>query len=153
MPIYLVQHGKALAEGSDAERPLTEEGRADVERIAGVARNYRVPVTAIVHSAKLRARQTAGIFGEILGPGIPLDQAEGMNPGDDVALFSSGLNHESNSMYVGHLPFMEKLTSFLLTGTAGHRIFKFQNGGILCLDREIPAGPWFIKWALMPTIP
>ena len=153
MAIYLVQHGKARADGADAERALTEEGRADVERIAGVARNYRVPVTEVRHSGKLRAQQTAGIFADILGPGIPQRPEEGMNPGDDVALFATRLDNESNVMYVGHLPFMEKLTSHLLTGSSGHTIFKFQNGGIVCLDRDSTTRRWVITWALMPKIP
>ena len=155
MPVYLVQHGKARAEGADAERSLTDQGRADVERIAGVAAQYRVPVSSIVHSGKLRARQTAAIFGEILGPGIPLEISEGMNPGDDVTIFASRLTAESNTMFVGHLPFMEKLVSYLLTGAVDRAIFKFQNGGIVCLDRppSASAGSWIIIWTLMPSIP
>jgi phosphohistidine phosphatase len=55
-------------------------------------------------------------------------------------------------MLVGHLPFMERLTSYLITGSTDKPVFKFQNGGILCMDQDMDTHTWFIKWALMPYI-
>jgi len=55
-------------------------------------------------------------------------------------------------MLVGHLPFMERLTSTLITGSDKRLVFKFQNGGIVCLDMDPDKPAWFIKWALMPKI-
>ena len=57
-----------------------------------------------------------------------------------------------NLMLVGHLPFMERLTSHLITGSSENLVFKFQNGGIVCLDQDPGTDTWFIKWALMPNI-
>ena len=54
-------------------------------------------------------------------------------------------------MLVGHLPFMEKLTSYLVTGNADKTVFKFQNGGIVCLEEDVEKNCRFIKWTLMPT--
>ena len=59
MALYLVQHGKSLPKDQDAEQGLSQEGMADVERIAGVAQGYGVRVRTIQHSGKKRARQTA----------------------------------------------------------------------------------------------
>jgi phosphohistidine phosphatase len=50
------------------------------------------------------------------------------------------------------LPFMEKLTSYLVVGSDEYPIFKFQNGGIVCLDKEPDSKRWIIKWTLMPNI-
>jgi phosphohistidine phosphatase len=47
---------------------------------------------------------------------------------------------------------MERLTGFLITGSAERLIFKFQNGGIVCLDKGLDAQWWFIKWTLSPRI-
>jgi phosphohistidine phosphatase len=152
MALYLVQHGKARPQELDPERGLSEEGRAEVERIAVLARGYQVKIAAIVHSGKKRAHQTAEIFAAKLGPGISLSAASGMDPNDDVISFAARLEAGSNLMYVGHLPFMEKLTSFLITGSVEKPVFKFQNGGIVCLDAHEDAGTWIIKWALMPRI-
>jgi len=152
MSLYLVQHGKSLRKEADPEQGLSEEGASDVERIAGVAKSYGVLVSSIQHSGKKRARQTAQIFASALKPEKGLGERSGINPLDDVEAIASELRSEENLMLVGHLPFLEKLTSHLVTGSAERRIFKFQNGGIVCLDKEPDAPSWFIKWTLMPKI-
>jgi phosphohistidine phosphatase len=148
MALYLVQHGKCLPEDIDPERPLTDEGIADVKRIADVAAGYKIKVNRIIHSGKLRALQTAELFAQKLLPPEGVSEAEGLKPKDDVSQFKSDAG--SNNMIVGHLPFMERLASYLVTGSYEKRIFKFQNGGIVCLD--IIDDAWVIKWALMPHI-
>jgi len=55
-------------------------------------------------------------------------------------------------MLVGHLPFMERLVSCLITGSPDKSIIKFQTGGIVCLDQIEKNGSWYIKWALMPKM-
>jgi phosphohistidine phosphatase len=49
------------------------------------------------------------------------------------------------------LPFMEKLTSYLVTGSPDRPpVLRFQNGGIVCLDLDKETNSWFIKWTLFP---
>lgn len=152
MALYLVQHGRSLPRESDAEQGLSSEGVAQVERIAGVARGYRVRVSKILHSGKKRARQTADIYGGFLEPAGGIEECAGLNPMDDVSSFAGRVRSDENLMVVGHLPFMEKLTSHLVAGPVERRVFKFQNGGIVCLDKEAGDRYWFIKWTLMPEI-
>lgn len=152
MPIYLVQHGLSNPKEIDPDRKLTEQGIADVTRIAGVAKGYSVQVTQILHSGKERARMTADIYGKHLTPPQGLAGIDGINPDDDVKSFAETMDPASNIMYVGHLPFMQKLASFLVSGNDGINVFKFQNGGIVCLDRDDGAKLWHIKWALMPRV-
>lgn len=150
MALYLVQHGKAAPAGIDPERGLTAEGRSETERIADVARGYGVAVSSILHSGKKRALQTAEIFADRLG--ADFDTTGGMDPNDDVAAFAARISAADNRMLVGHLPFMEKLAAYLVTGSAERPVFRFQNSGIVCLDINEPAGTWVIIWALMPHI-
>ncbi len=152
MPLYLVQHGKSLSKELDPEKGLSREGRGDVERIAQVAREYGVAVARIRHSGKKRARETAEIFGAALGPKDGVEAASGLNPLDAVKSVAENLRSTDNMMFVGHLPFMEKLVSFLITGSADTKVFKFQNGGIVCLDQEPETSAWMITWALMPRV-
>jgi len=123
-----------------------------VQRIAEVARSYGIPVGHIVHSGKKRARQTAEILAAVLSPDKGVGEVSGIKPLDDVAAFAKQVDFTTNTMVVGHLPFLERLTSFLMLGEQEPVVFKLQNGGILCLDRfenlERPA----IKWALMPQV-
>ena len=152
MALYLVQHGKSLSKEEDPERGLSPEGISDVNRIASVAGSYGIKPTAIRHSGKKRARQTAEIYGQALLPEGKTEQTTGLDPLDDVSIFAGQLRANDNIMLVGHLPFMERLTNFLVTGSVEKLVFRFQNGGIVCLDRDPDSPWWFIKWTLMPKI-
>ena len=153
MALYLVQHGKCLPKDIDRRKGLSEEGTAEVKRIADVAADYNVPVAHIIHSGKLRARQTAEIFQQALRPEQGLSQREDLNPLDDVISFARTIAPNNHDMFVGHLPFMERLTSYLLTGSIDKPVFRFQNGGIVCLIMDRQTQHWIIKWTLMPQIP
>ena len=151
MPILLVQHGKNLPKEKDPEKGLSPEGRKEVEQIAGMLSNHRVPVNEIWHSGLKRASQTAGIFASFLKNDIVPLKKDGLAPLDDV----TGLNFspDENLMIVGHLPFMERLVSFLVTGSPDRSpVVKFQNGGIVALDKNDETGEWYIRWTLFPNI-
>lgn len=150
MAIYLVQHGEALPKEQDPQRGLTETGRSETRRIAEVAAGYGVRVARIEHSGKMRALQTAEILAELLHPEQGLDERQGLAPKDDVRPVAASLEPASNLMLVGHLPFMERLLGQLVVADPERRLFKFQGGGIICLDRDEVG--WQICWALMPRI-
>ena len=152
MAIYLVQHGKSLSKDIDPQQGISEEGQAEVDRIATVAREYGIKVAKICHSGKKRALQTAEIFAKAFDIEDRLVVRKGLKPLDDVAVLAESLNPGDNQMLVGHLPFMERLTSFLVAGDSENIVFKFQNGGIVCLDQSADNLSWFIKWTLMPNI-
>ena len=152
MALYLVQHGRSLAKEEDPERGLSGEGEADTRRIADVARGYGVKVAVIRHSGRKRALQTAGIFAEALGPAGGVEEAKGLNPLDDAAALAAKIGDGGDVMYVGHLPFMSRLTSLLVAGNPDTPVFSFQNSGIVCLDLDPGGGGWTIRWTLMPEI-
>ena len=152
MALFLVQHGIATPKDQDPEQGLTPEGIADVKRIADVARNYSVKPSKILHSGKTRAKQTAKLIAEALDPEGGVAPRNGLDPNDDPAALIRYLDPAENLMIVGHLPFLERLASLLTCGDANKLVFKFQKGGIVCLDREPETHGWFIKWALMPHI-
>lgn len=152
MALYLVQHGQSLPKDVDPQQGLSEEGRSEAERIASVARGYSVKVSGIVHSGKKRALQTAEIFASALDVQDRLEERSGLKPLDDVAAFAADVSSKDNLMLVGHLPFMERMTSYLTTGSTENLVFKFQNGGILCLDEDMQSKTWYIKWTLVPHI-
>jgi phosphohistidine phosphatase len=152
MALYLVQHGKSLPKEQDPDQALSPEGVAETERIANLAKDYGVGVSQIQHSVKTRARQTAEILAKALNPKTGIQEVSGIKPMDDVAEFASGIDPAANIMLVGHLPFMERMTAFLITGSIDRPVFKFQNSGIVCLDKDPAAQTWVIRWSLMPGI-
>jgi phosphohistidine phosphatase len=135
----------------DPEKGLSDEGKKAVGRIAQVAKDYEVNVSGIHHSGKKRAAQTAEIFAASLNPSDGVQEMEGLKALDDVTKLD--VDAGKNVMLVGHLPFMEKLTSYLITGDAERPpVLKFQNGGIVCLDLDPETDAWFVKWTLLPQI-
>lgn len=152
MALYLVQHGLALSEEEDPGRGLSPSGAEKVRLIGEVAANYRVQVVRIEHSGKKRAEQTAELFAAVLKPVEGVLVRDGIGPKDPVEPVAGQLDPHGNVMLVGHLPFLERLVSQLVTGSTGYLPFKFQNGGIVCLDRVEGSKLWHVKWALMPSV-
>lgn len=152
MALYLVQHGKSLPKDQDPDQGLSEEGKAETEMIAKTAKEKGVTVSQIRHSVKTRARQTAEILAQALAPNQGVQEISGIKPMDDVAEAAANLDPSENVMLVGHLPFMERMTAFLVTGSIDKPIFKFQNSGIVCLDKDPDTQAWVILWALLPKI-
>jgi phosphohistidine phosphatase len=152
MALYLVQHGKSLPKDRDPDQGLSEEGKAETELIAKTAKEKGITVSQIKHSVKTRARQTAEILALALNPNQGVQEISGIKPMDDVAEVAAGLDSAENTMLVGHLPFMERMTAFLISGSIDKPIFKFQNSGIVCLDKDPDTQSWVIMWTLMPNI-
>ncbi|WDP91541.1 MAG: phosphohistidine phosphatase SixA [Desulfobacter sp.] len=155
MALFLVQHGISLAKDQDPQKGLSPLGIEETHRLAPVARGYGIAVERIFHSGKKRAEQTAEIYHRALELDTPPAPMAGINPLDDVQTFAATLDPGAGWMVVGHMPFMERLVSFLTTGSEGLRVYEFQNSGIVCLDAgrgEDGEWDWFIKWTLNPNI-
>ena len=151
MALLLVQHGKSLSKEVDPEQGLSDEGRAETGEIASAARERGLRIARIVQSGKKRAAQTAEIFASALQPASCVQQGAGLNPLDDVAAFAEKIDASEDLMLVGHLPFMERLASFLITGAADRPVIRFQNSGIVCLEKEAGADHWTVRWTLFPV--
>src|SRR5688572_18696399 len=110
MEIWLVRHGNAMPGKVDAERPLSAEGRSEVEAVARVlARAGGVRPDAVIHSGKKRALQTAEILAGVLRVPDALEQADGLAPESDPAVWAKRVDERAGVMLVGHLPHMEGL--------------------------------------------
>ena len=152
MALYLAQHGKSLSKEQDPDQGLSSAGIDETRRMAALAAEHQIAVRRIQHSTKTRARQTAEIFAEVLSPQDGVQVMEGIKPMDDVTTVAPELNPEDNLMLVGHLPYMARLTSYLITGNIEPSVFTFQNSGIVCLDKPADGVNWQIVWSLMPRV-
>lgn len=149
MNLYLVQHGQAESKEVNPDRPLTDQGRAETELMAGMAAKIELDAAEIRHSGKTRAEQTAMIFGTALSIPDRVTVASGLGPVDDVELVGDALTEANQSvMLVGHLPFMARLTGYLVEGDPHTAPVEFRNSGIVCLAHS-QAG-WQVKWQLLP---
>jgi len=149
--VYLVQHGEAEPESVDPARPLSERGRSDVRCVAARAGRLAVEVRQIRHSGKTRAEQTAALFADALSPPDGVIAVSGLAPKDDVAPVANALAGESQPvMLVGHLPFLERLASRLVTGDAERPVVRFVGAGVVCLERK--DARWLVSWILTPEM-
>ena len=153
MNIYLVQHGNPVPKEKDPDRPLSAQGRIEVEKTAAFLKRTGVKIDEIFHSTKTRARQTAELVAATLSPRISPMEKMGLSPMDDIHVIAKELEQtEQDLMIVGHLPHLVKLSAFLITGSEDKPVIKFQQGGVVCLTREKDYKGWAISWALIPKI-
>ena len=153
MRLYLARHGEANHPEMDPERGLTEQGRREVEKVASLMGKMKITVDTVWESGKKRATQTAEILASSIDAAYGIERRSGLSPMDPVSPVADHLaSLDSNLLIVGHLPFLERLTSYLVTGSQDKNVLKFQNGGIVCLDIDPETDSWMIKWTLMPNI-
>jgi phosphohistidine phosphatase len=147
--LHLVQHGLAVPEAEDPDRPLTEQGVADVTQVAQYAVGLLgVRVARIVHSGKTRARQTAAIWDRALHCGVV--EADGLAPNDDPMIWAERVATEtSDLMLVGHLPHLGRLASLLLAGVSESGEVRFCPGALVQLETT-DAG-WELTLLLPPA--
>jgi phosphohistidine phosphatase len=147
--LYLVQHGKAKSKEEDPDRPLKEVGRQETQLMAELAAKLELEVEEIWHSGKTRAEETAVIFGRALGLMGNVKAVAGLGPTDDVSAVGERLQGlERSIMLVGHLPFLPRLTGWLVSGDPEDAPVNFRNSGIVCLSRE--QSDWQVTWLLTP---
>lgn len=151
MEVYLVQHGEAKPESEDPERPLTDKGRTEVESVARYVAGLGVKVSRILHSGRLRAKQTAEIFAQHLVPPEGVLEQRGLGPMDDPEEAKRLVQQAGKPlMLVGHLPHLSRLTALLILGDPEKEVVRFSMGGVVCLGRS--DGGWSIGWALIPLL-
>ncbi len=152
MRLYLVQHGDALPKDVDPERPLSDKGQVDVERVASFLKNAGVNVSRVLHSGKRRAEQTAELLATSVASGQAVEAISGIAPLDPTGeLAEKTAEWAEDTMAVGHLPYMEKLVSRLLTGRETPSVVAYSPGSVVCLERG-EAGGWKLVWMIRPEL-
>lgn len=132
MDLFLIRH--AIAEERrvglpDAERALTDRGRARFEAVVQSLDRAGFRFDRVYHSPWLRAVQTAELLAPITdGPMVP---TEGLAQSPQPTFFRS-LEGE-NVACVGHEPWMSDAVALLTVGTPDGTWLRFKKGGIAWL--------------------
>jgi len=147
-----MRHGRPVSKEEDPDKPLSDQGRGDVERMAEFFEKGGVKIEEFLHSGKARARQTAEIMASGLNPGVTPVEKQGLSPMDDVHEIAGYINErDKDLMIAGHLPHLANLTSLLVAGSESIPVVSFQEGGVLCLEKG-GRSRWTIAWMLVPEI-
>lgn len=152
MKLILVQHGEACAKDVDPERPLTDRGEQDADRLAAFLRQAGVRADRVIHSGKLRARQTAARLAEAIAPGVALEVSGLLNPNDNPRAFDwQSESWDRDTLIVGHLPFMARLVSHLILSDDRLPLVAYQPGTAVCIEHDGDSG-WRLAWMVRPEL-
>ena len=153
MRLYLVQHGQPHPKEKDPDRSLTDKGREDVKKLASFLNQMDLKVHILWESGKKRATQTAEILSSaVLSEGATISEKKGIAPNDPVAHVTEELSVlATDHMIVGHMPFLSRLVSFLVLGKESPEIVSFQQGGLVCMQRDEDS-KWTVAWMAVPSM-
>lgn len=118
MLLYLLRHGIAESDspsGLDADRRLTEDGRAKTRKIVSALALRITPPRVILTSPLVRACQTAELAGEAFGVPVETWEVLGSNhAGQILAALAQRPFPGAGVMLVGHEPSFSEIIERLL---------------------------------------
>jgi phosphohistidine phosphatase len=152
MNLYLIRHGDAEADKSDAERGLTKSGAEAVQRTAALV-TTKVGSPAIVLSSPLkRALETADFFAR--GWGVKIEQVDWLQAGVEPSVVIGELKKraEQNIALVGHLPNLGLLMGTLVFGLPPKEVV-LPKSGVACLSlASLEPGAAKLRWLMAPEM-
>ncbi len=162
MHLYLVRHAHAVTEEQDPSRPLSPQGRADIERVAlflNATPAFRP--AQLWHSPLARARETAALLARHLAPEPILVETPGLLPEDDPRELATRLEShplDTGIALVGHEPHLGALATLLVRGKPRPTAFNLQKTAIIALEptgsvhKKTARPRWRIRWHLTPEL-
>ena len=144
MFFYLAHHGDALGPAEDPQRPLSSRGRGQADALAAQAAARGVRPSAIWHSGKLRARQTAEAYWRACNPLAEFTATRWAQPGDPPRLADLLEAETRDVMLVGHMPHIDRLLRRLLGEDGGPS--PFPVNGLVAVERVDET--WVERWRL-----
>ena len=110
MKVWILRHGEAEGHApTDAERNLTEQGRAEVLHSAAHLIGQRLD--AIIASPYVRAQQSAQLVREALGFDAPIRTVPWLTPEGNPLQVLEKLDSDDNVLLVSHQPLVGSLIS------------------------------------------
>lgn len=151
MKLYLVRHGEAVSEQTDPQRPLSPQGREQAQRVASLAKDQGIFVRRIYHSGKKRAEETAQIFQSVLNLKCPSIAKDFLSPNAPIdQMYYEILRATEDLMIVGHMPFLSRLTSKLVSGTEDKEMVAFKTGTLVALEKRNDK-KWQVLFSFSPS--
>jgi phosphohistidine phosphatase len=151
--LFLIRHAIAAPVtegGSDAERPLTDEGRKRFARQVRGLERIGVRLDRVLHSPWTRAVQTAELLHRILDGESAVEPGLAREPDAELAAL---LARGERVAAVGHEPWMSELLALLVTGNKTHaERFRFKKGQVAWLEGEAKGRGMQLVASLPPRV-
>ena len=152
MKLYLVQHGECISDKVDPDKPLSDKGTSDIKNLGTFLKAGSIKVEKIFHSSKTRAIQSAKILAEHICTEKEVQVLNNINPNDPVDNLINELETwNQDTAIVGHLPYLSKLVSMLVTKNLEKTVVNYIQGSICCLEKN-DSGEWSICWMIRPEL-
>jgi phosphohistidine phosphatase len=158
MEIYLLRHGIAEerpATGQDADRRLTDEGRAKLRRVLERAHAAGVQPSLILTSPLRRALESAEIAARELGYEGKLQRTDALTPNSSPQQVWEEIRAHKDEPAIllsGHEPLFSAVVAYLLGSTRA--MVHFRKGALVRIDvagfGAAPAG--ILEWMLTPKL-
>ena len=152
MELFLIRHGIAVpgsAVLSDAERPLTPEGRERFAQAVMGLQRLGVRLDRLYHSPWLRAAETAALLSPVLDGEAVSSAALARPPSQALLQEIVG----ARVALVGHQPWLGELLIWLLVGSQSHdSTFAFKRGGVAWLEGKPKPGRMALRAFLPPKV-
>jgi phosphohistidine phosphatase len=153
MLLHLLRHahaGDPMAwDGPDSERPLSDKGRAQSDRLGRFLASIAFRPDLVVTSPKLRAMQTAEIVAAHLDATVRVDErlAGGLDL-DDLDAVLRGAGDPARPILVGHDPDFSDLVASL----CGTECAPLRKGTFARLEVEgtLAPGAGTLRWLIPP---
>jgi phosphohistidine phosphatase len=143
--LVLVHHGDAVGPDVDPQRPLSNAGRASVDRLAKAVAAKGVKPQVIWHSGKLRARQTAEAFYRECNPFAEFSASRDLQPDDKPEWLRDRLRGEARDVLVaGHFYHLPRLRALLAGGSDDD----FPQHGAVALVSDDEGETWRELWRI-----
>jgi phosphohistidine phosphatase len=156
--LFILRHGEAgnrmTVVKEDSERPLTPEGRIEMQKIVKALNAVGLQTNQIYTSPLRRARETAEIASKILKIPILQEWDELKPDGNKAALYRKLARLEQNSslILVGHEPYLSSMIGEII-GTTGAKIVLKKGGlGKVRITSFTPHISGELRWLLTPKM-
>lgn len=154
--VHLLRHAHAgdpmRWSGDDWDRPLSEKGRRQAERLGRVLATHDEPPDLFVTSPRVRAEQTARIVAEALGASVVVDQRLAGPLDADVLSGILAANADAERpCLVGHEPDLSEVLGELL----GAAPIPMRKGALARVDfesRRVVAGRGMLRYLVPPEL-
>lgn len=157
MKVYLMRHGIALdlKEGgvsSDADRPLSTEGREKTREVAKGLKRLGVEPSICLVSPLRRAMETAEIVANTLKCSVGTCSALAPGGSPDELLDEIAAHHPDDVLVVGHMPDLGSAILHFIGAVGGH--LELKKAGVACVefDGKPRAGRGVLLWLAPPAI-
>lgn len=162
MELYIIRHGDAIDHNDpqvtgDAMRWLTDKGREEVAVSARLLAKLGVVPDLVLTSPMVRARQTAEIVSEMIGPSGGPEVSDHLVYGGSLAGVLADITERDRPQRIvlaGHMPSVGALVGYLAWGTPENEV-PFRTGELCRIDLPDDApmpGNGDLRWLIPPKI-